>query len=192
MLPGIKDSEFIRDKVPMTKEDIRILTICKGKIKKGDTVWDIGAGTGSISIEAAKIIGGGTVYAIEKKPLAIEVLKKNKEHFGIDNMEIIEKNAPEGLIDLPCANCIFIGGTGKNTEEILDICKEKLVMGGSIVANAITIQTMNILAEYFRKHKDVFHYEIIQVQVNLIKQIANYDMYEAQNPIFIITATKKG
>lgn len=192
-LPGIKDSEFIRDKVPMTKEEIRILTLCKAKIRPEDIIWDVGAGTGSLSVEAARLATEGRVYAVEKKELGVEMIRTNGAKFQVaDRMEVIHGEAPEALRALPPCSCALIGGSGRNTGEILDVIRGVLPAGGRIVANAITLQTVSIIAEYFRAHKEEFDYEIVQVQVNRVKQIASYDMYEAQNPIFIITAIKRG
>lgn len=95
-LPGIADEEFIRDKVPMTKEEIRILTMCKAKIRPDNIIWDIGAGTGSLSIEAALLAPQGEVYAIEKKDLAVDLLHQNIAKFKLeDKVKVIATEAPK-------------------------------------------------------------------------------------------------
>lgn len=107
-LPGISDDLFIRDKVPMTKEEIRILTMCKAKIRPDSIIWDIGAGTGSLSIEAAMLAPQGRVYAVEKKDLAVELLQKNIAKFALqDKIEVIQANAPQGLENLPDCDVVL-------------------------------------------------------------------------------------
>ena len=189
-LPGIADEEFIRDKVPMTKEEIRILTMCKAKIRPDDIIWDIGAGTGSLSIEAALLAPQGKVYAIEKKDLAVNLLHQNIAKFKLENnVEVIATEAPKGLDDLPSCDVVFIGGSGKHMFEILDLIDTKLKTGGRIIVNAVTIQTIAQITEYMTK-KENYTYEAIQVQVNRLRQIGSYDMFNAQNPVYIVTCKK--
>lgn len=189
-LPGIADEEFIRDKVPMTKEEIRILTMCKAKIKPDDIIWDIGAGTGSLSIEAALLAPQGKVYAIEKKDLAVNLLHQNIAKFKLENnVEVIATEAPKGLDDLPSCDVVFIGGSGKHMFEILDLIDTKLKTGGRIIVNAVTIQTIAQITEYMTQ-KENYTYEAIQVQVNRLRKIGSYDMFNAQNPVYIVTCKK--
>lgn len=189
-LPGIADEEFIRDKVPMTKEEIRILTMCKAKVRPDDIIWDIGAGTGSLSIEAALLAPQGKVYAIEKKDLAVNLLHQNIAKFKLENnVEVIATEAPKGLDDLPSCDVVFIGGSGKHMFEILDLIDTKLKTGGRIIVNAVTIQTIAQITEYMTK-KENYTYEAIQVQVNRLRKIGSYDMFNAQNPVYIVTCKK--
>ena len=188
-LPGIADEEFIRDKVPMTKE-IRILTMCKAKIRPDNIIWDIGAGTGSLSIEAALLAPQGEVYAIEKKDLAVDLLHQNIAKFKLeDKVKVIATEAPKGLDELPNCDVVFIGGSGKHMFEILDIIDSKLNEGGRIIVNAVTIQTISEITTYM-KQKESYTYEAIQVQVNRLRQIGSYDMFNAQNPVYIVTCKK--
>ena len=189
-LPGIADEEFIRDKVPMTKEEIRILTMCKAKIRPDNIIWDIGAGTGSLSIEAALLAPQGEVYAIEKKDLAVDLLHQNIAKFKLeDKVKVIATEAPKGLDELPNCDVVFIGGSGKHMFEILDIINSKLNEGGRIIVNAVTIQTISETTTYM-KQKENYTYEAIQVQVNRLRQIGSYDMFNAQNPVYIVTCKK--
>lgn len=189
-LPGIADEEFIRDKVPMTKEEIRILTMCKAKIRPDNIIWDIGAGTGSLSIEAALLAPRGEVYAIEKKDLAVDLLHQNIAKFKLeDKVKVIATEAPKGLDELPNCDVVFIGGSGKHMFEILDIIDSKLNEGGRIIVNAVTIQTISEITTYM-KQKESYTYEAIQVQVNRLRQIGSYDMFNAQNPVYIVTCKK--
>ena len=189
-LPGIADEEFIRDKVPMTKEEIRILTMCKAKIRPDNIIWDIGAGTGSLSIEAALLAPQGEVYAIEKKDLAVDLLHQNIAKFKLeDKVKVVATEAPKGLDELPNCDVVFIGGSGKHMFEILDIIDSKLNEGGRIIVNAVTIQTISEITTYM-KQKENYTYEAIQIQVNRLRQIGSYDMFNAQNPDYIVTCKK--
>ena len=187
---NIPDSEFIRGKVPMTKEEIRILTIAKANICPEDVVLDVGAGTGSLSCEAALHAYNGQVYAIERKAEGIELIKANTEKLGIGNIKVIEAEAPEGMEQLPKLNVAIIGGSGSKLAPILDKIDGLLVTGGRIVLNCITIQTLSQCREYMRQTED-YEYAAVQVQVSRWKQVGPYDMAEAMNPIFIVTCLKK-
>ncbi|MDO4203277.1 MAG: precorrin-6Y C5,15-methyltransferase (decarboxylating) subunit CbiT [Selenomonadaceae bacterium] len=192
MFCGIDDSEFIRGKVPMTKQEIRIITLTKARIAPSDVVYDIGAGTGSISIEAARIAHEGRVFAIEKNPDGVSLIKENMKKFQVDNVEVVSGVAPDALDGLPGCDAVIIGGSGRNMDDILDIVHDRLKLGGRVVLNCITIQTISSCLEYLRAHPDEFDYEAIQVQVNRLKAVGPYDMADAVNPIYIVTATKKG
>ena len=182
----IDDEEFIRGNVPMTKQEIRILTLSKAQLDKNSVVVDVGAGTGSITIEAARLATSGKIFAIERKAEAIELIRRNVEKFSVDNVEIICAEAPNGLKDLPALDAAIIGGSGGKIEQILDVLKTKLKIGGRIVVNAITIQTSAGALEYFRAHG--WNYEAFQVQITRLKKIRAYDMTQALNPVWIITA----
>lgn len=186
---GIPDEEFIRGKVPMTKEEIRILTLAKARIGRGDMVADIGAGTGSISCEAALQATDGKVFAIERKPEGIELIKANAEKFGIENLHIIQAEAPEGMEQLPQLDKAIIGGSGSHLKPILDQLDELLKPEGRIILNCITVQTLMQCLNYMRT-KENYSYETIQVQVNHWEQVGPYDMAKAANPIFIVTCIK--
>lgn len=191
MIPlGIPDEEFIRGKVPMTKQEIRILTIAKARIKPDSVICDVGAGTGSISIEAACQAKDGMVYAIERNPDGVELIKKNAQKFGVYNLKVIEAYAPEGFDELPMLDAAIIGGSGSNLPSILDAIDKKLNTGGRIVMNCITIQTIAQCLEYMRKCED-YTYEAVQVQVSQLEQVGRYDMAKANNPIYIVTCEKK-
>ena len=185
---GIDDEEFLRDNIPMTKQEIRILTLAKARINSDSVVVDVGAGTGSITIEAAKLAPKGKVFAIERKSEAIELIRRNIEKFSVDNVEIICAEAPNALETLPEFDAAIIGGSGGKLEKILDILYSKLKIGGRIVINAITIQTAAAGLAYFRAHN--IKYDAFQVQITRLKKIRAHDMNQVLNPVWIITAEK--
>lgn len=188
---GIDDDKFQRGNVPMTKEEVRILTICKARIAPTDVVWDIGAGTGSLSIEAARQAMQGEVWAVEKNSEAIALIEENAKKFKVQNVYIVSAEAPDGLEELPHCDVVLIGGSGGNMNVILDLVTKKLRLGGRIVLNAITLQSVMEAVAYFRKHEKVYNYASFQVQVSRLAQIGRYDMAKALNPVFIVTAEKK-
>lgn len=188
---GIKDEEFVRGKVPMTKEEIRILTIAKAQIAHNAVICDVGAGTGSLSIEAARLAPAGHVYAIEKNPEGIGLIAENAKRFGVENITVIEGAAPDALAGLPELDVALIGGSGRKLSDILDIIGERLRPNGRIVANAITMQTVSACLDYFHTHADRYTYEAIQVQISRLERVGPYDMAKALNPIYIITAQRK-
>lgn len=186
---GIEDENFIRGNVPMTKQEIRILTIAKAQICAKDCIADIGAGTGSLSIEAAQIAVKGYVFAIDKNPDAIELITQNAEKFSADNVIIVHAEAPAGLKQIPKIDVAFIGGSGGNLIEILNTIDEKLKAGGRIVANFITIQSLATCVNWIHTHKN-YTYDIMQVQITRYKNVGDIDMAQANNPVHIVMAKK--
>ena len=188
---GIADDEFIRGRVPMTKQEIRILTIAKAHIEAEAVICDIGAGTGSLSIEAALQAPYGMVYAVEQNPEGIRLIKENVKKFSVNNIKVIEACAPQGLEDIPALDAAIIGGSSGNLSKILDFVDERLKTNGRIVINCITIQTIAECIEYMRRRAE-YDYEAVQVQVSQLQQLGRYDMAKANNPIFIVTCQKRG
>ena len=188
---GIPDDSFIRGKIPMTKQEIRILTIAKLCLPEDGVIADIGAGTGSISIEAALQMPKGHVFSIERKQEGIDLIKANSAKFEVNNITVIEAEAPDGMAELPELDAAVIGGSGSKLSPILDLLDRKLKHGARLVLNCVTLQTISQASDWLRKAKEEYIYEIIQVQVNRWDQIGPYDMAKALNPIFIFTAVKK-
>ena len=188
---GLPDAAFVRGKVPMTKQEIRILPLVKAQIGPRDIVYDIGAGTGSLSIEAARLAPEGHVYAVERKEAAIRLIEANGERFGLENLSVIEAEAPAGLENLPLADAVLIGGSGGHLASILDCVAGKMREGGRLVLNCITVQTLAAALDYLHAHEAVYRYEAIQVQVSRLRRVGPYDMADAQNPVYIITCTKE-
>ncbi|MBQ0058995.1 MAG: precorrin-6Y C5,15-methyltransferase (decarboxylating) subunit CbiT, partial [Lachnospiraceae bacterium] len=188
--PGIPDEAFLRDKVPMTKEEIRMVSLCRMHLTSRSVVWDVGAGSGSVSIEAAAMCPEGEVYAVEMKETAIALLKANKAHFAADNMYIVEGAAPESLKDLPAPTHVFVGGSSGEMEAVLRLALEKNPEV-RLVINAITVET---IAEATRLLEELpfTGTEIIQMQVSHAEKLGRYHLMKALNPIYILSATGCG
>ena len=122
LAPRMRDEEFLRERVPMTKEEIRHISICKLCLQADSVLYDVGSGTGSIAVEAAALSENLNVYAIEQKENAVALIRKNAEQFGLENIHIVHAKAPEGMDELPAPTHAFIGGSGGNLREILTCC----------------------------------------------------------------------
>ena len=189
--PGIPDELFERvEDVPITKEEIRVIQISKARLSEGQIVYDVGCGSGSISIEAASQIGSsGKVFSIDIDPNAAELTKKNLEKFQISNVSVILGNATKKIDELPMADAIFIGGTGGETAEIIKLCESKLKQGGRIVIGTILVETLYSVLNVIEKLK-FSSVDIIQVTIYKSKKTSTGTMFLARNPVTIISATK--
>lgn len=185
---GIADEEFLRDKVPMTKEEVRSISISKLGLRRNSVIYDIGAGTGSISVECAKKAVDGMVYAIEKKPEACKLIEQNKYRLAASNLHIVAGEAPEVLADLPTPTHVFIGGSSGKLEEILQVLWEKNPKL-CVVLNAISLETLAEVTRLLKKY-EFRKKEIVQVTIARAKEIGNYQMMMGQNPVYIITLQK--
>lgn len=188
--PGIPDEEFERlDEVPITKEEVRVVQISKARLKRGYTVYDIGCGSGSISVEAAiQVESAGKIYAVDFDPKAIDLTKKNLEKFGISNVTTILGNAKEKISELPQADAIFIGGTGGDTKEILELCYDKIKSGGRIVLGIILIETLFSVVELIKKLN--LSVDITQITISKSRKTTTGTMMLARNPVTIVSLTK--
>ncbi len=184
---GIQDEKFLRDKVPMTKEEVRTVSLSKLRLSENSVCYDIGAGTGSVAVEMALRAYKGKVYAIEKKELATELLKKNKEKFKTDNLEIVEGLAPEAMEHLEVPTHAFIGGSSGNMKEIMDLLLKKNSKV-RIVINCIALESVSEALDCL-KTLPVKDTEIVQMVVSKSKTVGRYHMMIGENPIYIISCT---
>lgn len=189
--PGIPDELFERaEEVPITKEEVRAVQISKGRLSDGQIVYDIGCGSGSVSIEVAHQVGTlGKIFAIDIDPKAVELTKKNLDKFGISNVTVILGNAMEKISDLPLADAIFIGGTGGETADILKLCEGRLKQGGRIVIGTILIETLYSVLSTMEKLQ-FSSVDITQVTISKSRKTATGTMMLARNPVTMISATK--
>jgi cobalt-precorrin-6B (C15)-methyltransferase len=189
--PGIPDEQFDRtEDVPITKEEIRVLQLSKARLCPGQTVYDIGCGSGSISVEAAlQVESNGNVYAIDFDSNAVELTKKNLEKFGVSNVKVIFGNAKEKISELPEADAIFIGGTGGDTQKIIELCENKLKSGGRIVIGVILIETLFSVISIMEK-LNFTSVDITQITISKSRKTSTGTMMLARNPVTIISATK--
>lgn len=184
---GTADEAFLRDAVPMTKEEVREVSICKLKLTEDAIVYDVGSGSGSVAVEIAGISDRIQVYAIERKPEAVALMRKNKEKFQAHNMRIIEAYAPEGLAELPPATHVFLGGSGGKMKEILEALYQKNPRM-RVVINAVTLETICEIKEMLSYFK-VSDESIVQMQVSRTRKALGYHLMQAENPVWICAFT---
>lgn len=189
----LPDEAFLRStgtesNVPMTKAEVRAVSVAKLMLEADSIAYDIGAGTGSVSVEMAGFCSKGQVYAIEYKPEAVELVKKNKEHFGLTNLTIVEGLAPDVCKDLPSPTHAFIGGTAGNMYEVIEMLLAKNPQV-RIVINMIALES---IAEAMRCI-EAFAFdemEVVQVSIAKAKKLGRYHLMNGQNPITVITCQR--
>lgn len=178
----IRDEEFIRGKIPMTKFNIRTLSLAYLNLEKDDKFLDIGAGTGSISIEAA--LQGAQVWSIEREDEGIDLIRKNMGKFQVD-LKVIKGSAPEDLPDLLFDKC-FLGGSGGKLEEIFTYLEKALKVGGILCANFIKMENLY----EFKKLMEENSYKNIETQLIQASYIDHLGLLRSHNPIFITKGVK--
>ena len=182
----IRDEEMIRGNVPMTKEEVRSVSMAKLELTEGAVLWDVGAGTGSVSVEAALSGKYIRVYAVEKKDEAVDLIRQNRIKFRADGIRIICGEAPEALQDLEPPTHLFIGGSSGSMQEILHIALEKNP-DVRIVINAISLETVGEVMEAVESGM-LRDEEIVQLCVSRSRTLGRYHMMTGQNPVYIISA----
>lgn len=180
---GMPDSDFIRERTPMTKEEVRDVSICKLKLHHKAVLYDIGSGTGSVAVEAAALSEDMEVYAVEQKREAVRLIEQNKKKFLLENLKVVEAKAPEGLSGLPVPTHAFIGGSGGRLKEILTALYEKNP-AMRIVINAVSMETICEIKEVLAQF-DVEEAELVQLSASRAKKTGNYHLMQAQNPVWI-------
>ncbi len=187
---GIADQHFLRAKVPMTKSEVRAVTMSKLQLIDEAVIYDIGGGSGSVSVEAALLCRGSRVITIERKAEAVALIKQNIEHFKIDNIDVVSGLAPCDITNYPAPTHVFIGGTAGNMVEIIDWLKAKTAQF-RIVINAVTVETVYeaITALKAAGFSDL---DITQVAVSKGRKVGPKHLMEAHNPIYIISANLIG
>ena len=187
---GIRENEFHqRGKGSLiTKHEIRAVSLAKMRLTDSSIIWDIGAGSGAVSIEASLIAGKGVVYAIEKNTTDIAIIRRNVEKFKRPNIKIIKGHAPSALDELPEPGVVFIGGSGGRLSSILDYVCRRLAKGGRVVCNLATIENVNLAAG--RLKANGFSVETTLINVSRSRDIAGLTRLEPLNPVFIIAGSR--
>ena len=185
VLPGLPDGAFVRGKAPMTSSEIRALSLSRLGLTAQAVVWDIGAGTGSVSVEAALTCPEGKVYSVEFRREALELLEQNCAGFCLQNMEIVEGRAPDILADLPAPSHVFVGGSGGEIGSILEAVFAKNA-SARVVVNCITSETLAALQCALKK-LPVRDIQCAQISVNREEKLGNYHYLRAGNPVFMIS-----
>lgn len=198
LTPGIDDEIFSRTKVPMTKNEVRVLSISRLELTKNAVVYDVGSGTGSVSIECARLSPDIFVFAIEQKEEAANLTKENAVRLGLsDQVVVINKKAPEGFEELPTPTHVFIGGSSGALSDILSAIQKKLVVkentkgktdkaskGVRVVINAVSLETIAQITKLIQTYP-VKHVQLTQIQASRAHKLGSYNLMQAQNPVLI-------
>lgn len=187
-LIGIDDDEFSTSRKLITKQEVRVITLAKLKLMDGLTLWDIGAGSGSVSIESSNLMPNGVIYAVEQNPVCRQFLDENLKKFGSMNVKRIFGGAPEALEDLPDPDRVFIGGSNGRLAEIIDYSARRLRPQGVIVLNAVTLDTLTMAVDFLENHGFVI--DVTSVNIARTRGLSDFKMFEAINPVFVISASK--
>jgi precorrin-6Y C5,15-methyltransferase (decarboxylating) len=186
---GIPDEEFATVKKLITREEIRVVSLAKLRLRHDLVLWDIGAGSGSVSIEADPFLPNGRIFAVERNNQCLVFLRENFQKFNVRHASIVEGEAPSCLEDLPDPDRVFIGGSGGNLWDILKAVDERLLAGGRVVINAITLDTLTAAIEFFENAG--YQVEVTALNVSRTRPFTDYKMFEAYNPVYIVVAEKE-
>ncbi len=180
---GLSDECFVRGEAPMTKEEVREVIVCKLRLTEHAVVYDIGSGTGSVAAEIAGCSPGISVYAIEHKDKAVELIRQNKERFGLRNLTVVQAHAPEGLDKLPAPTHVFIGGSDGRLSCILTWLRRRS-SGVRVAVTAVSMETVAELAGILNG-PGITEAEAVCLQVSRARSLGRYHMMQAENPIYI-------
>ena len=183
--PGWPDTLFLRDKVPMTKQEVRAALLAKLAVTPKEVCWDIGAGTGSVSVELAHC--AQEVWAVEEKPEACRLICQNRERFCAWNLRLVEGTAPAALASLPRPDAVFVGGSGGNLPGILDAVFAANPLA-RVCVSAIALETLQTAVCCFRARG--MEAEVTQIAVSRTKCTGELHLLMAQNPVFLITGVR--
>lgn len=183
----MKDEQFIRGAVPMTKEEVRTVSLAKLQLGQAETFLDIGTGTGSIAIEAAHLYPQLKVTTIDSNPIALAVLKQNQAKFKLENIQSILGKAPIEFAET--FDAIFVGGTGGNMTEILSWSFQQLTIGGRLVLNFILLESALEAITWLESNQ--YSYQAVQLQVGQLTTLGQGHYFKPQNPVIIIETRKE-
>lgn len=184
---GLEEKEIFHSKGMITKDEIRAVALHRLRIPKNGVIWDIGAGSGSVSLECALLSSELKIYAIEREASACELIRQNIEKFKVFNIKVVKGIAPEILTDLEKPDRVFIGGSGGRLREIL-LFLESLNKRLLLVLTAISLETLNLSLNFFKEKN--WKFEVSQIGVSKIEPLGNNFVFKSQNPIFVIRAER--
>ncbi len=192
--PGIPDDMFERDEgVPITKEEVRAIQISKARLGPGDAVYDVGCGSGSVTVEAALQVAGsgGAVHAVDRDPAAVALTRRNLGRFGVTNAEVSLGEAADVIPSLPEADAVLIGGTGGATAAIVGMCAEKLKAGGRIVAGTVQVETLAAVLAAVGGAGCLAPADVTQVAISKGRRTSTGTMMLARNPVTVVSARRE-
>ena len=187
---GIPDELFIRGDVPMTKQEVRAVALAKLRLTATDTVWDVGAGTGSVSIEAALVARAGSVWAVERNAAGVRLIRENADAFGCGNVHAVPGVAPEALAKLPVPDAVFVGGSAGELPSIVEAALEKNSQVRLCVP-CVTVETLTEACALLSGSR-LKGFEACQVSAARAEAVGSHHLMKAQNPVFLVSARGAG
>ncbi|HEY3431256.1 MAG TPA: precorrin-6y C5,15-methyltransferase (decarboxylating) subunit CbiE [Rhodocyclaceae bacterium] len=191
VLFGLADACYAQrqpDKGLITKGEVRAVSLAKLQLRRDSVVWDIGAGSGSVGLEAARLCPQGHVYAMEKNEQDVAIARRNRLDFGLSNHTLVHGKAPDGLAQWPAPDAVFIGGSGGELEELIALCLNRLKPGGHLVMNFVTLENLATATAALKAQGVVW--DVVQLQAARSKPILHMHRMAAENPVWIVSAGK--
>jgi precorrin-6Y C5,15-methyltransferase (decarboxylating) len=186
---GLPETAFAHEAGLITKTEVRAVVLAKLQLLPGQTLWDVGAGSGSVGLEASLFLTGGSIYAVEKNQLRAAQIEVNRAKFGVANLEIICAQAPDGLASLPDPDRVFIGGGGTALKSILTEVVRRLKRAGRLVVSAVRLETLETARAVLAQAS--WECEITQLQVSRSQPLAGDGILAALNPVWLVSGWKK-
>lgn len=183
---GLPEEALEHQRGLITKAEVRAVVLAKLELQPGLALWDVGAGCGSVGLEASLLMPGGRIMAVEQNPERAGQIRANREKFGVKNLDVVCGRAPECLVGLPAPQRVFIGGGGRNLEGILGEAMGRLDRGGKIVLTAALLETLETARTVFSAAG--WNMEVVQLQVSRSQPLGEGTYLQALNPVWIITA----
>jgi len=185
---GMPDDSFAHENGLITKSEVRAITLARLRLASHHVLWDLGAGSGSVGIEAAVFIRTGRIIAVERRAERIDLIRENRSRFKVRNLEIVQADLPAAIEELPAPDRIFIGGGGRKLPDILDEATSRLKPGGILVVNTVLLPSFQAACSELNRHG--FTVDVLQVQINRGRAMPWGDRLDAQNPVWIVTGEK--
>jgi precorrin-6Y C5,15-methyltransferase (decarboxylating) len=185
---GMPDEQFDHQNGLITKAEVRVLALSRLQLRPRDTLWDLGAGSGSLAVEAAVFIRSGLIFAVEQNPERIQQIRRNAARFGVSNLSAVQAVLPEGLEPLPDPDRIFIGGGGRNLAAIIRQAASRLKPGGRMVVNTVLLD--NIQAAVASMHQLGWEADLVQAQISRSQRMPWSLRMTAHNPVWIVSGAK--
>ena len=186
---GMPESAYDHERGMITKAEVRAVTLARLNLLAGQTLWDLGAGSGAVAIEASLLMPGGLIWAVEKDAMRVHQIRTNRERYGVAHLEVIQAELPAGLDELPDPDRVFIGGGGPSLGQTLDVVCRRLSMNGIMVVNTVLMDSLNETRQ--RLKACGMDTDVVQIQASRSRPLAESDRLEAMNPVWIIRGRRK-
>ena len=193
---GLADRDYHQrqpDKGLITRQEVRAVSLARLQLRADSRVWDIGAGSGSVGLEAARLCPQGHVWAIEKNEADVAIARRNRDAFAVSNHTLVHGRAPEGLEAWPDPDAVFIGGSGGELSSLIALCLRRLRPGGHLVMNFVTLENLAVATQALKAMEatDAIDWDVLQLQAARSRPILDMHRMAAENPVWIVCARKE-